>query len=101
MRGEPADTSDEPAGYPPADHFLRDMAIVSELLGDGFAVAELAVGPGVLDRRGAVSFGALLTLVDVACARAALTAVAPNWVATADLSLSVGVPVRDGTVVAR
>jgi len=73
--------------YPPPEHFLRDLAVVSWLETETVAVAELTVTPAVLDRSGQLGLGALISLVDIACARATLASAAPDWVTTADLSL--------------
>lgn len=84
--------------YPPGDHVLRDLEIASWVEAEGVAIGELPVTPVVTDREGAVSVGALVTLVDVACARATLAAVAPDWIATADLTVTSGARPRDGVV---
>ncbi|MCU1484514.1 MAG: hypothetical protein JWN67_1260 [Actinomycetia bacterium] len=84
--------------YPPEDHVLRDLRIESWLEAEDHSFAELPVDDAVRDRSGAVSIGALTTLVDIACARVSFAAAQPHWIATADLSIARGVPVHDGVV---
>jgi len=84
--------------YPPDEHVLRDLEIESWLEALDHCGAELPVLPPVLDASGRVALGALLTLVDIACARVVFRAAAPNWIATADLSVTSGVRPRDGVV---
>lgn len=84
--------------YPPDEHVLRDLGMTSWLEAEGVAFAELPVTPAVLDARGAVSLGALVTLVDLACGRVTLAAVAPDWIATADLSLATAERPSNGIV---
>lgn len=88
------------ASYPPDEHVLRDLQIVSWLESEDHGWAELPVRDAVRDRTGAVSLGALVTLADLACARVALAAANPHWIATADLSITQGEPAREGSVLA-
>jgi acyl-coenzyme A thioesterase PaaI-like protein len=73
--------------YPPPLHVLRDLRVESWLETETHGFAEMPVDDVVRDASGAVSVGALTTLVDIACARVSLTAAYPHWIATADLSL--------------
>lgn len=84
--------------YPPPEHFLRDLAVVSWLEAETVAVAELTVTQAVLDSSGTVGLGALISLVDIACARATLASASPDWVTTADLSLHTRARPCDGVV---
>jgi acyl-coenzyme A thioesterase PaaI-like protein len=84
--------------YPPEQHFLRDLQVLNWLEGTEHGVAELDIGDGVRDSSGRVSLGALITMADIACTRAALLAVAPDFVATLDLSVTTGARPRDGLV---
>jgi acyl-coenzyme A thioesterase PaaI-like protein len=84
--------------YPPEKHFLRDLQILSWLEGPDHGVAELEIGDAVRDSSGRVSVGALITMADIACTRAALSAVAPHFVATRDLSVSTGARPTSGRV---
>lgn len=86
--------------YPPDDHVLRDLRVESWLEAPDHGFAEMPAAAAVLDRTGAVSVGALATLVDLACARVSFAAAHPHWIATADLSIVRGEPVSEGTVVA-
>lgn len=85
--------------YPPDEHALRDLRISSWLEALDHSFAEMPVTDAVLDRTGAVSLGALTTLVDIACARVAFAAAQPHWIATADLSVVRGERVTEGAVV--
>src|SRR5438270_2792823 len=86
--------------YPPDEHALRDLEVISWLDTEDHAVGELPVLDHMRDERGAVSAGALVTLVDLVCARIVLHAVEPHWIATADLSFVSGVRPTDGVVTA-
>ena len=88
------------SAYPPDDHVLRDLQIESWLETPEHCVAELPVTPPLLGPDGTVTLGALVTLVDIACARVSFAAAHPHWIATADLSIVSGAPVREGTVTA-
>ena len=86
--------------YPPDDHVLRDLQIESWLESPDRSFAVLPVTDAVRGPDGAVQVGALVTLVDIACARVAFNAADPHWIATADLSLVSGTPVAEGEVTA-
>ncbi|HEX4539041.1 MAG TPA: hypothetical protein VH112_02265 [Acidimicrobiales bacterium] len=74
--------------YPPDQHLLRDLQILNWLEGPDHGVAELHISDAVRDSSGRVGIGALIMMADVACSRAALSAVAPHFVATLDLSVT-------------
>jgi acyl-coenzyme A thioesterase PaaI-like protein len=84
--------------YPPAEHLLRDLQVLNWLESPGHGVAELDIGDDDRDSSGRVSLGALTTMADIACTRAALSAVAPHFVATLDLSVTTGARPTDGPV---
>jgi acyl-coenzyme A thioesterase PaaI-like protein len=84
--------------YPPDDHVLRHLRIESWLEAPDHAFAQLPAAAAVLDGNGAVSLGALTTLVDIACARVSFASAHPHWIATADLSVVRGEPVSEGMV---
>jgi acyl-coenzyme A thioesterase PaaI-like protein len=84
--------------YPPPQHVLRDLRVTSWLESETHAHAEMPVDDVVRDASGAVSLGALVTVVDMACARVSFTAAHPHWIATADLSLATADRPRDGLV---
>lgn len=86
--------------YPPDEHVLRDLQIESWLDAPDHGFAELPITDAVRDRSGAVAVGALVTLVDLACARVSFAAAHPNWIATADLSVVTSGPVTAGRVTA-
>ena len=84
--------------YPPPHHLLRDLALEVEHRDHGRSVAWLPVVPALLGDTGRVRAGALATLVDVIGGGLAAQAAAPDWIATADLTLHVVGAVRDGVV---
>jgi uncharacterized protein (TIGR00369 family) len=73
--------------YPPAEHVLRDLRAEFEQHGDGRASAWLPVDEWVRNPSGSVHAGALATLVDLLGGGLAAVTVAPDWIATADLTL--------------
>jgi uncharacterized protein (TIGR00369 family) len=75
--------------YPPAHHLLRDLALEVEHGGDGTSQAWLTVVPELLNDQGQVRAGVLATMVDMIGGGLAAHAAAPNWIATADLTLHV------------
>jgi uncharacterized protein (TIGR00369 family) len=76
-----------PAGYPPAQHLLRDLRLEVEHRPDGTSHAWMPADPALLDDGGTVRAGALATLVDVVGGGLAAHAARPDWIATADLTL--------------
>ncbi|MCU1374411.1 MAG: hypothetical protein JWO68_1697 [Actinomycetia bacterium] len=84
--------------YPPDEHVLRDLRIESWLDAPDHSFAVMPVVDAVLDASGAVSLGALTTLVDLACARVSFASAHPHWIATADLSVVGGAPATEGEV---
>ena len=84
--------------YPPEQHALRDLQIDSWLEALDHAHADMAITPATRDQRGAVALGALLTLVDLACARVVFAVAHPHWIATADLSITTTSRPTDGAV---
>jgi acyl-coenzyme A thioesterase PaaI-like protein len=85
-------------GYPPDQHLLRDLSVVNWLQAPDHGVAEFDIGDTVRDSSGRVAAAALLTIADIACTRAALSVVAPSFVATRDLSVTTGARPTDGLV---
>jgi uncharacterized protein (TIGR00369 family) len=73
--------------YPPAEHVLRDLGAEFEQHGDGRASARLPIDQWVRNPSGSVHAGALATLVDLLGGGLAAVTVAPDWIATADLTL--------------
>lgn len=83
--------------YPPAHHLLRDLAFTTDTSNPTTTTTTLTITPGLCDSRG-IRLGVLATLVDVGGAGIALRAIAPDWIATADLQTHVVRPVSDGAV---
>ena len=89
------------SAYPPDVHLLRDLAVNGERRAD-LATNRLAHQPGLADGRGSLRLGVLATLIDMTGAGIALATVAPDWIATADLSCHLTAAVTgDATVVCR
>lgn len=82
-----------PEVYPPARHLLRDLCLSFAPGADGHSRRVwLPVVPGIRTDagRGPVRMGAIATLVDVLGGGLAATAAAPDWIATADLTVHLG-----------
>jgi acyl-coenzyme A thioesterase PaaI-like protein len=77
-----------PLAYPPAHHFLRDLAIAMAPLDDGRWVATAPVDEPLRNRAGAAELGVLTAVVDIGASRVALVAAHPDWTATSNLELS-------------
>ncbi len=75
------------ATYPPDEHILRDLQIESWLEAPDHCIAEMAVTDPMRSPDGGLSLGALVTAVDIACARVSAQVSLPNGIATADLSI--------------
>lgn len=73
--------------YPPERHVLRDIGLALERSPGAPDRAVLPVVPEIRDGAGRVRLGVLATLVDVVGAGLALRKMAPDWLATADLSV--------------
>jgi uncharacterized protein (TIGR00369 family) len=73
--------------YPPERHVLRDLALTLERAPGAPDRALLELPPAVRDDAGRVRLGVLATLVDVVGACLALRRIAPDWLATAELSV--------------
>lgn len=81
--------------YPPEHHLLRDLQIHGSRSGDEVRNATEVVD-GMRDDTGGLRLGVMATLLDTSGAAVALTAVQPDWIATADLSAHALRPVRGG-----
>ncbi len=73
--------------YPPEQHLLRDLRVEFEQRDDGRGYGWLPVSEFIRNPSGSVHAGVLATLVDMLGGGLAATAVAPDWIATADLTL--------------
>ena len=86
--------------YPPDHHLLRDLRFSFEHDADGRrSRAWMPVVPELCTDTGHARIGALATLVDVIGGGLAAGAAAPDWIATADLTLHVVHAARPGSVV--
>jgi uncharacterized protein (TIGR00369 family) len=84
--------------YPPPHHVLRDMALEVEHRSDGTSSAFMPVVPALLDDTGAVRAGAIATVVDAIGGGLSAMTAAPNWIATADLTLHLVDRATSGTI---
>ncbi|MDQ1521867.1 MAG: hypothetical protein QOI55_2940, partial [Actinomycetota bacterium] len=89
---------DETEAYPPAHHLLRDLALDVEHRDDGTSAAWLTVVPELLDDTGGVRAGVLATVVDMIGGGLSAFVAAPNWIATADLTLHLVRAATGGTL---
>ena len=88
------------ASYPPAEHMLRDLRFSFEHDTEaGASRAWLPVVEELCTDHGGARAGALATLVDVIGGGLAAAAAAPDWIATADLTLHLVRAARPGSVV--
>ena len=87
-------------GYPPV-HLLGDLGIAAEITTETTARVRTRVTPFVTTPDGRVRAGVLATLVDVVGGAIAARVRAPDWLATADLSLQLVGPVLGPCVEAR
>lgn len=89
------------AGYPPAQHYLSDLGMEAEVASATDARVRLRVTPHITGADGGVRAGVVATLVDVAGGSAALRALGPDWLATADLALEMVRPATGPWIEAR
>lgn len=89
------------AGYPPADHILRDLGIHVEVPSATTARARIPVTADIAGADGGVRPGVLAVLVDLAGGAAAVRSLHPDWMATADLSVRLARPAVGPWVEAR
>jgi uncharacterized protein (TIGR00369 family) len=88
------------AVYPPEHHLLRDLRFSFEHEADGrTSRAWMPVVPELCTDLGHARAGALATLVDVIGGGLAANAAAPDWIATADLTLHLVGAARAGSTV--
>ena len=76
------------AGYPTAGHLLGDIGMDAEVTTPTTARVRSRVTPEVSAPDGGVRAGVLATLVDVVGGAIGARALYPEWMATADLSIS-------------
>lgn len=88
------------SSYPPDEHVLRELQIVSWLEASDHGIGEMPVTDASLDASGRVALGALVTFVDVMSAGVAFHAAGPHWIATADLSVVTAERPSSGVVTA-
>lgn len=84
--------------YPPDPHYLRDLSLILKRDPKGVSV-HLPVTPPLCDEQGILLAGVLATAIDIGAGSMAGRLVAPDWVATSDISLHVLEPVLAGGVV--
>ncbi len=73
--------------YPPDRHLLRDLQFSMVRAPGRSDRVLMPVGPELRTASGAVSLGALAVAVDLAAAGVAMRAIAPDWLATAELEI--------------
>lgn len=88
--------------YPGPGHLLRHLPLELEVPGGPRGRAQLSVGDPLLEDSGGqrhVIVGVLTTVVDVLAGAVVGRLVAPDWMATAELSLHLAAPLPPGEVV--
>ena len=86
--------------YPPKQHIIRDLAPVIERNAEGAEIL-LPVVPELLDDGGRLRAGSAAMIVDIIAGEYAIREVLPNWVATSNMSLQLGLLPSEGTLRAR
>ncbi len=81
------------SNYPPPHHLLGDLGIHARIEVEAEAVVRTAVGPHVTHGPGWARAGVLATLVDIVGGAIGARVLAPDWMATADLTLQMSRPV--------
>lgn len=100
MSGPDATPADAPPpSYPPEHHVLRDLPFSLEAVDGSRSRAHLTVTPEVR-AGGGLSAGPLMTVIDVLAGSLVGRVLAPDWMATAQLSLHLAHPPGTGEVVA-
>lgn len=90
----------QPSAFPPAYHLVRDLRIeIARPTGDW--QIRIPIGPEILDASGRPRVGILAVIADMIAGQTAIREVAPAWIATSNLSLSVGELPSEGTLVGR
>ncbi len=88
-------------GYPSDRHILSDLGMEAEVTSESSAKVRIRATPHIRGPDGGVRIGVLATLVDVVGGSAALRAVDPDWMATADLTVQMARPAIGPFVEAR
>ena len=92
------DRAGPPVSYPPEHHVLRDLPFDTEAVDERASRAHLEVTPELLTA-GRLGAGPLMTVVDVLAGSLVGRVVAPDWMATAQLSVPLAGPPAGGRVV--
>lgn len=90
----------EPVAFPPAHHLVRDLRVVVERTRDE-AIIRLPITPAIFDASGRPRVGVVAVIADMIAGQTAIRAVAPSWIATANLELAVGELPASGTLEGR
>ena len=92
--------SAKPTAYPPSHHIVRDLRIAIDR-SSGEWLIRIPIGPEILDASGRPRVGILAVIADMIAGQTAIREVAPSWIATSNLSLSVGELPSEGILVGR
>ena len=88
------------SAFPPAYHLVRDLRIeIARPTGDW--QIRIPIGPEILDASGRPRVGILAVIADMIAGQTAIREVAPAWIATSNLSLSVSELPSEGMLVGR
>jgi acyl-coenzyme A thioesterase PaaI-like protein len=90
----------KPTAYPPSHHIVRDLRIAIDR-SSGEWLIRIPIGPEILDASGRPRVGILAVIADMIAGQTAIREVAPSWIATSNLSLSVGELPSEGMLVGR
>lgn len=90
----------QPTAFPPAHHLVRDLRISIDR-SSGEWLIRIPIGPEILDASGRPRVGILAVIADMIAGQTAIREVAPAWIATSNLSLSVAELPSKGTLIGR
>jgi acyl-coenzyme A thioesterase PaaI-like protein len=90
----------EPVAFPPAHHLVRDLRVVVDRAQDAARI-RLPIVPELFDAAGRPRVGVVAVIADMIAGQTAIREVAPSWIATGNLGLTVGELPTSGTLEGR
>lgn len=90
----------ESGAFPPAHHLVRDLRVVVDRSQDGARI-RLPIVPELFDAAGRPRVGVVAVIADMIAGQTAIREVAPSWIATGNLGLTVGELPTAGTLEGR
>ncbi|MEZ4332502.1 MAG: hypothetical protein R3F35_12145 [Myxococcota bacterium] len=90
----------ESVAFPPARHLVRDLRVVVDRSQDAARI-RLPIVPALFDAAGRPRVGVVAVIADMIAGQTAIREVAPSWIATGNLGLTVGELPTSGTLEGR